>query len=195
MALPSSRKPSRHRPLKDRRAPPPTPGSLRWLKGLFGRPIGFERREGRLHLVLVERRRRPDLGLKIALLRDELGARLLAHTAQGGAASMSALGRVHDALGRKGWRSVEAMSSVELSRALRQARMLMHEVASPALAHLVDRLRLLHVGAELREQERERAAEARLREAVQVIDSTPEEYEATERQWCDTASPPEPQAG
>jgi hypothetical protein len=192
MALPSPRKPQRRRPPKERRAPPAAPGSLRWLKGLFGRPIGFERREGRLHLVLVERRHRPDLGLKIELLRDELGARLLAQGAPGTVAAMSPLGRVHDALGRKGWRSVESLPALELSRALRQARMLMHESPSPALAHLVDRLRLLHVGAELREQQRERAAEASRREAVQVIDSTPEEYEATERQWGDTVSPADP---
>ena len=51
---PPPRKLLRTRPKRERRAPAGAPGSLRWLHGLLGRPVGLERRDGQWHVVLVE---------------------------------------------------------------------------------------------------------------------------------------------
>ena len=100
-----SRKGSRQMPLKDRRAAPDGKGggSLRKLKGLLGRPIGLERRDGKLHVVLTERRRqRPaDEPPSLSQLCAELSARLLAHETSE-VQTMRHLILVHDALERTG---------------------------------------------------------------------------------------------
>ena len=81
---PPTRKGPRRVPVKDRRAAPGakgTTGSLRRLKGLLGRPLGLERRGGRLRVVLIDRRRASpaDRPPSLSQLRAELRARLLAH--------------------------------------------------------------------------------------------------------------------
>ena len=80
---PPTRKGPRRVPVKDRRGAPGakgTTGSLRRLKGLLGRPLGLERRGGRLRVVLIDRRRASpaDQPPSLSQLRAELRARLLA---------------------------------------------------------------------------------------------------------------------
>ena len=56
---PTSRKKPPAPPVEDRRAPESARGldvSLRKLKGALGRPMALERRDGALHVVLVDRR-------------------------------------------------------------------------------------------------------------------------------------------
>jgi hypothetical protein len=61
MSDPSSFRLRMGKPRVERRTPRGAPGSVRWLKGLLGRPVALERRGGKLHLTLVERRRPPEV--------------------------------------------------------------------------------------------------------------------------------------
>ncbi len=187
---PPPRKLLRTRPKRERRAPAGAPGSLRWLQGLLGRPVGLERRDGQWHVVLVERRRRPGGSHAVEALRDELRVRLLACAGDDPMRAMPALAQVHHALGHGGWRAVEAMAADRLAIAQAEAERLLREAPSDAFGQVVDRLRVLRVGAQLREQ-RLRVGAAAARDSVQVSDSTPEEFESAERLWADTVSPPE----
>src|SRR5687767_15464417 len=117
----SSRKSSSRTPLKDRRvAPDAAPSSLRQLKGALNRPLGLQRSEGKLRVVLTERRRTRPANEKpsIGLLCAELSARLLAREAEDAAQAMRHLILVHDALERKGWLGIEQMSSQVLAKAI-----------------------------------------------------------------------------
>ncbi len=152
----SSRKGSRSKPLKDRRAPSSAAGagvSLHKLKGMLARPIGLAQQEGKLRLVFTERRRaRPEgEAPSVALLCAELSARMLVHEAEEAAQTMRHLILVHDALERRGWPGVETMSSLVLKRAMSQAQMLAAEEPSPHLDMLIEGLRPLQAAAELRE--------------------------------------------
>lgn len=187
---PSSRKSSsRKKPLKDRRAAPDAPaGSLLKLKGVLNRPLGLERRDGTLHVVLTERRRaRPvDEEPSIALLCAELSARLLAHEANEAAQTMRHLILVHDALERKGWLGIESMSSLVLAKALEQALLLAHEEPSPHMDMLIEGLRPLHAAAAMRDQRDARLHELRLGDNVEVSESDYTEFEEAEQDWSGT---------
>jgi hypothetical protein len=183
-----TRKRSPKMPAEDRRVAAGAAAPLRRLKGLLVRPVGLERRGGQLHVVLVERRRaRPeDQPPSLSQLRAELRARLLAHEDGRAAQVLRHLGFLHDELGRKGWRGVEALPAKVLGKALAQAEMLGSEEPSPALALLLEQLRPLHAAAELRD---ERAAQQNEFEAgghVEVSEATHEEFDAMERSWVGT---------
>ena len=92
-------------------------GSLRKLKGALNRPIGLERRDGKLQVVLTERRKpRPaDEAPAIALLCAELSARLLATAATMG-------GNVSEADVRKTTTIVRQLSDEAKGRMARQPR-------------------------------------------------------------------------
>ena len=102
---PKDSKPRRTKPSQERRAPRGTPGSVRWLGGLLGRPVGFQRRNGQLHVALIERRRSPETieADEVAALSAELRTRLLAHDHEQAAAVMRHLVLVHDVLSHRGW--------------------------------------------------------------------------------------------
>ena len=138
----------------DRRAPRGSPGSLRWLKSLLRRPLKLERRGIALHLRFVDRRRSDDVIAvdRMKQLCTDIGVRLLAQDRGHTVAVMRHLVAVHDVLARKGWAGIEVMSSGVLRRAGVQAQMLESQEASPALSTLIERLRLLAVEAELREE-------------------------------------------
>jgi hypothetical protein len=160
-----SRKGSRQMPLKDRRAAVDGKGggSLRKLKGLLGRPIGLERRDGKLHVVLTERRRqRPaDEPASVSHLCAELSARLLAHESSE-VQTMRYLILVHDALERRGWSALEGMSALVLTKAIEQAEALAAEEPSPHMDMLIEGLRPLHTAADLRDQRETRQQDFRL---------------------------------
>jgi hypothetical protein len=163
-------------------------GSLRHLKGLLGRPIGLERRDGQLHVVLVERRRSPRTAQPaLEPLRAELRARLLTHGTADAARVMRHLVFVHDELGRGGWRGVEALPAPVLARALAQAEMLASAEASAPLSLLVDRLRLAQAAAGLREERAARLAAGAA--SLEVSETTQEAFDEVERSWVGTFPP------
>jgi hypothetical protein len=184
----SSRKGSRQMPLKDRRAAPDGKGGpLRKLKGLLARPIGFERRDGKLHVVLTERRRqRPADELpSLSQLCAELSARLLAHETSE-VQTMRHLILVHDALERRGWTALESMSALVLVKAIEQAEALAAEEPSPHMDMLIEGLRPLHVAADLRDQRESRLQDFRVGDNLQVSESDFAEFEDCESNWTGT---------
>lgn len=183
---------SRNTPLKDRRAAADSPASsLRKLKGMLNRPIAVERRDGKLQVVLAERRRvRPaNEQTSIALLCAELSARLLAHEADEAAQTMRHLILVHDALERKGWPGIEEMSSLVLAKAVEQARLLAREEPSPHMDMLIEGLRPLQAAAALREQREARVHEMRLGDNVEVSESDYADFEDAEQEWAPGTMP------
>lgn len=189
---PSRKSSSRNTPLKDRRAAPDAPeNSLRKLKGMLNRPLGVERRDGKLQVVLTERRRTRPANEKpsIALLCAELSARLLAHEANEAAQTMRHLILVHDALERKGWIGIEGMSSLVLARAIEQAMLLAREEPSPHMDMLIEGLRPLNAAATLREQREARVHEMRLGDNVEVSESDYADFEDAEQDWSEGTMP------
>lgn len=207
--------PGRKKTRVDRRAPRGSTGSLRWVKGLLGRPLVLERRGSKLHLTLVDRRR-PAAVLEaddLSALRAELRARLLEHDNHHTAAVMRHLVLVHDVLGRRGWSGVAAMDSRVLHKAQIQAQMLASEEPSRRLSLLSQRLTVLQVTASVREDRGadgdseettpdwqttalpvQRAGATRidldLDAPVEISEGSAEEFDAIERGWLATQSPP-----
>ena len=180
------RKPLRKKPLRDRRLPLGAPGSVRWLKGLLGRPLELRRRDGQLHVTLVDRRRSPERvhADELALVREELRARLLSQEPDHVASVMRHLVFVHDALAREGWPGLEALPSRLLGKALVQTQMLVSQSASYRLALLIDRLRVAKVTAEVREQHGKQGphtATPGTPAAVEISEATQADFEATQR--------------
>ena len=157
----------------------------------LNRPLGVERHEGKLQVVLTERRRaRPaDEKPSIALLCAELSARLLAHEVNEAAQTMRHLILVHDALERKGWIGIEGMSSLVLARAIEQAMMLAREEPSPHMDMLIEGLRPLNAAATLREQREARVHEMRLGDNVEVSESDYADFEDAEQDWSGGTMP------
>lgn len=193
---PAPKKP-RPVPAEDRRAPASARGAtvtLSKLKGALNRPLRVERREGQLHVVLVERRRTPREGAALdeGQLRAELGALLLADAHGEAPRVMRHLVRVHDALVRKGWAGVEYLPWRVLLHALSQAEMLTRDERSPAMVMLIERLRVLQVAAGIREERLSRERSARAGAAPEVREASAEDFEAAARDWVGTV-PTEPE--
>ena len=187
-------RPPRHgqpRPRKERRAPRGAPGSTRWLKGLLARPIALERRDGRLHLTLVERRRPPEVIEQQARcqLRDEVTARVLKRCAGQELVVYRHLLVALDMLGKQGWEGVGAITSVVLRKALMQARLVKDQEPCSAVDHLIERLQVLHVAAGLREDRARGLPSPDFGDHAEVIEVSHEEFEARQRAWANTASP------
>jgi hypothetical protein len=166
-------------------------GSLQKMRGLLARPLAVERRAGQLQVVLVERRAAAPTA---QALREALRERLPAQRHRDAARVMRHLVAVHDALGRKGWASVEALPARVLGKALMQAEMLADAEASPVLDLIVQRLRVCQLAAEAREQ---RLASAQDTEpAVLITEASHEEFEAMARSWVgELPRPPRPSGG
>jgi hypothetical protein len=187
----TSRKKARSAPLKDRRAQPSVngaAGSLRKLKGALVRPIALERREGKLQLVLAERRRAQPVEEEpsIELLCAELSARLLAHEVDQAVRTMRELIFVHDALQRNGWAGVAALSPAVLGKALEQLDQLADDEASPPMALLVGRLQPLHRAATMRETRESLAHDFRVGDNLEVSESDFADFEDAEQDWVAT---------
>lgn len=162
--------------------------ALRRVKGALDRPLGIERKDGQLRVVFVERRRtlladqppmlakiRADLRCRLADLADTPAERLMRH-----------LAFVGTELARRGWAGVETLPASVLGRAVVQAEMLSGESPSEPLTVFVDRLRLLKVASEVRE-ERMSADRRELDDATLVVsEATQEEFEASQRSWADS---------
>jgi hypothetical protein len=180
---------SSRQPIKDRRAPPGQPGSIRWLGSLLGRPLVLEKCGQKLHLTLLDRRRSAEelQAASLARLREELRVRLLDQEHQHASSAMRHLVLVHDVLGRQGWPGVQGMESQVLARALVQAQMLAQRESSRRLAQFIDRLHVFRAAAEAREDRIARSRAAGVEPGnggtVQVSEVSAEEYEATQRVW------------
>jgi hypothetical protein len=192
----SDRKPSSGRPERERRASRGKPGSLSWLRALMGRPVCLQRRDGKLHVTLVDRRRSPAELEAQALkqLRQELQTRLVDHDVSHVASVMRHLVFVHDELGRRGWAGVAALPSGLLGKALAQAAMLESQESSPLLAEMLNRLQLLKVATQVSEEGRPASPHAAGTQAddvsdVEVSESTHEEFNETERSWVGILPP------
>jgi hypothetical protein len=176
---------------KERRAPRSAPGSTRWLKGLLARPIALERRDGQLHLALVERRRPPEVidQQRREVLRDDVRVLLLNRRADHEVAVMRHLMLALDVLVERGWDGLGAMASGVLRKALMQAQLLHSQESTPALEYLIERLRLLHVAAGLREDRKRGVPSPDFSDHAEVSEVTHEEFEERQRDWDSTASP------
>lgn len=167
----------------DRRAGPGSraTGSLRWIKQLIARPVRLERSGRRFHVVLVERRQ----AMSVAMLVADLGRRLRG-------LDLDDLARVNDALARKGWSGVEALSSRVIGNALQQAETLADREPAPSLHAAIDRLSALRVTADQRADRKLQQVKQEA-EAIVVSEATHEEFEAMSRSWSDSmAAPPAP---
>jgi len=187
----SDPKASSRRPERERRAPRGRAGSVRWLKGLLGRPVGLERRDGQLHVTLVDRRRPPEVVEADAVNRlcAELSERLLAHGNDHAAVVMRHLVAVQDTLSKRGWSGVQALTSTLLGKAIEQAQMLATHEPSRGMVELIERLRVLRAAAEVREERNPRPASDQGGVDVEVSETTHEEFENTERSWEQSSMP------
>jgi hypothetical protein len=178
------------KPRVERRTPRGKPGSLRWLRGLLGRPVVLEQRNGSLHLTLLERRRPPEViqAQERAALCEELRLRLLEH-GEHHVAVLRPLVAVHEALSRHGWDRVGRLPSALLAKAHLQLLMLIGREPSDALAGMADHLRLLQAAAEAREDRNRRDGVRDDDQLVVVEDVEVSEYDSADRAWLDTESP------
>jgi hypothetical protein len=161
------------------------------LKGLLARPVALERRDGQLHVTLVERRRTPEVieQQERAALCDEVRVLLLQRGSDREMAVMRHLVLSLDVLQTRGWDGVGAMASGVLRKALMQAQLLHSQESTPSLDHLVERLRLLHVAAGLREDRKCGVASPDHSDHAEVTEASHEEFEAMQRDWVSTVSP------
>jgi hypothetical protein len=188
---PPARKGPRTPPVRDRRAAATADGNsgpLRGLKSILGRPIALERRDGRLHVVLAERRRAAplDQAPSPSQLCEELSARLLAHDPEHLDQKMRPLLLVHEALGRKGWPGVAALPGPVLSQALAQAEVLADGGSSLRMETLIEGLRPLAGAADLRDERLAREQDFKIGETVEVSESSYAEFDRLERSWVGT---------
>jgi len=192
MASISSKTRSERRPKKERRKQPGAPGSIRWLGGILGRPLSMESGTGGPRIVLVERRkiREPNDRVPTAQMCEELRARLLGHELENATRVMRHLVLVHDQLTTKGWTAVSALPSRVLGLAVVQAQMLTAHEPSLALAQLTDRLRVVKVEVELREERQRNAAADR---DVEISEVTHEEFTRSAMDWQASQAPDEDQ--
>jgi hypothetical protein len=179
------------KPSKERRALRGTPGSTRWLKGLLARPVVLERRDGHLRVTLAERRRAPAVieHQERNALCEEVRALMLRRGSKHEVAVMRHLALVLDVLQVRGWEGVGAMASGVLRKALMQTQLVQSRQSTLALEHLVERLRLLHVAAGLREDRKRGVPSPDLSDHAEVTEASHEEFEAMRRNWATTVSP------
>jgi len=167
-----------------------TAGSLRRLKGMLGRPIALDQRDGRLSIVLVDRRRAPAQQQSRSSSRrqlcDDLRARLLSDGRPQTLHVMRHLVFVLNELERRNWRGVESLQGHLLGNAVVQAEMLLGDEASTLAAKFLERLRILKAAADAREEGKSRRKDSKPAEPLEVCESTFEEFELMERSWGGT---------
>ena len=188
---PPARKGPRTPPPKDRRAPATADGKtslVRKLKGILGRPIALERRDGRLQVALAERRRAmpADQAPSPQQLREELRAHLLAHDPDHVDKAMRALLLVHEALGHKGWSGVAALPAGVLAQALAQAEYLAGGESSLQMETVIEGLRPLQGAATLRDERKLREQDFKVGENVEVSESNFDAFDHLEQSWVGT---------
>jgi hypothetical protein len=141
----------------ERRSPTQVRGVARilhLLRNLWARPVGLQRSGLGVKLVLIDRRRRrlADDPPKLTEIRAELRERLLGHEHAHAARVMRHITLVHDELGSGGWPGVEKLPAQVIGMATVQAEMLASVGPSDAMSHLVERLRICKVAADVRDE-------------------------------------------
>jgi len=166
--------------------------SLRWVKDVLSRSIQLEQRRGHGAAGGGEKERSEPADPVARLLaeqRADLGARLLVHDPA--TQHVRNLFVVHDELGKRGWRGVEALPLSLVGRALVEASLLALQEPSPVMTTIVETLRSIKVAAEARaaqalqdtlEKEWEREEPA----IPEVSETNYDEYELMERSWVGT---------
>lgn len=156
-------------------------------------PLALEKRDRSLHVVLVERRRRPEAIRAEALqqLCYELGLRLVELESATARHAMRHLITVHDTLVRKGWGGVDVLPARVLSKAVVQAQMISGRESSPRMRAFVDHVRKLQVAAEVREDRVHHSQTLASESACEVQEGSAEDYEASQREWVGTVVPTE----
>ena len=148
---PPDHRETRQLPYKDRRGPPQSRGKvMRSIRALFSRPLALARRDGKVHVVLVDRRKASDL----IPLRTELLTRMKDYARAQPARSMAELVFVYRVLGREGWVGVEALDRRVLGLALDQAERLRGRRTSDFLETVIARLRAAWLVAVQRDRPR-----------------------------------------
>lgn len=175
--------PARRAPSHDRRSATGLRGAWNRLKGLLRRPVALEKRDGRLHLVLVERRRAAPRDAGLAALREELHDRVLTQQANPASKAMRHVVFVHDTLQTQNWDAVARLPSRVLDRAIVQAEMLSTDAPSPHLVSFIERLRPLCSASAEREERMERARRIAQGKPVEVSEASAEDFDAVERHW------------
>jgi len=176
-------------PRRERRARHGRPGSLLWVREILGRPLVLEKRGLSMHIVLKERRRPPGVIRAEAMtqLLFELGVHLVEAESPTARGALQHLATVHDALLRKGWAGVAHLPSSTLARAVVQAQMVSRRDATSRLRNFIEHLRRLQVAAEVREDRLHHAPTMINDEgAVEVRETSAEEFEASERECAGT---------
>lgn len=170
---------------------------FRWLAGLLRRPLGFMHNEGSLRFGFVERRLAPPDALEAAELRTDLRSRMLSYPPDHAAHMLSHLVEVHDEFVRAGWAAVMELPPPVLGKALFQAQMLLRDGSSPPLKKLIERLRELQPARDTATADEAPPARPRPRPvgaALEISETSHEDFEATERSWFGTLPPPTPEA-
>lgn len=137
----------------DRRAPASAKGldvTLSRLKGALNRPLALQNREGRLHVVLVDRRRASrDASPSLDQIRADLRTRLLVQQNEQAVQVLRPLVVVHEELRHRGWAAVGKLPADVLGKALEQALMLQSDDPSASLGLVIEQLRLFRAAAEV----------------------------------------------
>jgi hypothetical protein len=140
-------------PENDRRAPASAKGldvTLRRLKGALGRPLSLRNIDGRLHIVLVDRRSAPrEAPPSVDQIRADLRTRLVVQPNEQAVRVLHPLVQVHDELSSAGWEGVGKLPDTVICKALEQALMLQQDDPSAALGLVIGRLRLFKAAAEV----------------------------------------------
>ncbi len=141
-------------PEDDRRAPAGAKGlrvSLRRLKGALGRPLTLRKVNGRLHIVLVDRRTAlREAQPSLDQIRSDLRTRLVVLPTEQAVRVLHPLVQVHDELVSAGWEGVGRLPNTVIRKALEQALMLQQDDPSAALGLAIGQLRLFKAAAEVR---------------------------------------------
>jgi hypothetical protein len=184
-----TRKGSREKARTERRVAvvrPGLPRALHMIKNLWARPLELKKEGKRVKVVLVERRR-PRMGDEappLELMRTELRERLFNNKNAKVTQVMRHLVLVHDELGRGGWEGVEVLPAQVIGLAIVQAEMLASEEPSRLLSLVIERLRIIKVAADVRD---ERAARLKF-----AASSPPSEPSALDSAPPAEAPPPAP---
>lgn len=138
----------------DRRAPASAKGldvTLSRLKGALNRPLALQNREGRLHVVLVDRRRAArDAPPSLEQIRADLRTRLLVQPNEQAVQVLRPLVVVHEELRHRDWAGVGKLPADVLGKALEQALMLQCDDPSAPLGVVIERLRLFKAAADVK---------------------------------------------
>lgn len=188
-----------HSPVRERRVGGSAGwGRLRRWKGMLFRPIGLQRRDGRLRIGLVERRHAADADAAPGVpswwqaVREYLLVQEDAQLAEVARHLNSAV----DELGRGGWRGVKALPHAVLAQAEMQARLVDSSDAPPAFQTLIEGLHKAAAAAARREAQPVRLKTDAADSEPEVSEASAEEFDAAQHDAVEPVDRPgKPRSG